>query len=138
MSTNSTVGILNNEDNSVRYIYGHWDGYPSEVGNLLLHYYETLEKATQLIDLGDFSVLSKSLEKPPSHDFDNPTKGFSTFYGRDRGEKGSEAVKALCYLDMSTQEFNYVFNPEKKCWTISVGDQHDYVKLTKKRCKGDD
>lgn len=51
MATRSFIGILN-EDNTVNYIYCHWDGYPSYMLPMLSDNYNTEEKVRELLDLG--------------------------------------------------------------------------------------
>lgn len=92
MSTRSNVGIK--EGNKFRYIYVHFDGYPTGVGATLRKHYTDPKKVEELISLGDCSVLGEVLE-PERESFDYDSKVLnengSMFYGRDRGEKGVEA-----------------------------------------------
>jgi len=56
MATRSLIGIkLDNE--IVKIIYCHWDGYPEHVGELLVHDYNTPALITELMELGDLSSL---------------------------------------------------------------------------------
>lgn len=77
MSTRSLIGKLN-DDGKVRCIYCHHDGYPEGVGDVLIKCYNTPESIEALLDLGDLSSLCETLES-------------CVAYGRDRGEKGTEA-----------------------------------------------
>lgn len=93
MSTRSHVGIK--EGNKFRYIYVHFDGYPTGVGATLRKHYTDPKKVEELISLGDCSVLGDVLE-PEREKFDDYkskvlNENGSLFYGRDRGEKGVEA-----------------------------------------------
>lgn len=93
MSTRSNVGIK--EGNKFKYIYVHFDGYPTGVGSTLRKYYTDPAKVKKLIDLGDCSVLGRDLD-PEREKFDDYkskvlNENGSLFYGRDRGEKGVEA-----------------------------------------------
>jgi len=56
MATRSFIGILNKDD-SVDYIYCHWDGYPEHNGVLLNDFYNNEDTVRDLISLGDLSVL---------------------------------------------------------------------------------
>jgi hypothetical protein len=91
-STRSFVGI---EDNSgkIKYIYVHYDGYLKGLGKTLLDHYADEKKIKKMISLGDASSIGKELEpeKGQEHTFNNPIKGVSVFYKRDRGEKGVDA-----------------------------------------------
>jgi hypothetical protein len=57
----------------------------------LLEHYDSA-KANYLVALGDISSLGQHVEIPEgvTHSFDNPAKGITTFYGRDRKENGCE------------------------------------------------
>ena len=72
MATRSNIGIK--ADGGYRFIYSHWDGYPSNNGDILLNNYTTDEAVNDLITGGDISSLGDNLEK-------------TIFYARDRGGK---------------------------------------------------
>lgn len=59
MSTRSLVGYT--EGNKIKYIYVHWDGYPSH-RMPMLSAFDTLDKVKGLIDLGDLSTLGCNLQ----------------------------------------------------------------------------
>ena len=111
MSTNATISIK--KDGRVHYVYCHWDGYISDVGQLLFKYYNTLSKVKELVALGNISSLDKSIACPEGHSFDTRIKGYTTFYGRDRGETEQEAcvvfMQAYKAREYSEQEYNYLF-----------------------------
>jgi len=56
MGTRSRIGIQFS-DNSVLSVYCHWDGYPSFNGKVLREFYNTKEKASELINGGNISSL---------------------------------------------------------------------------------
>lgn len=135
MGTRSTIAILR-EDGSVAQIYCHWDGYLEHNGRLLAEHYSTAEKVEELLSYGDISSLGTSVgEKHPfGPDYNNPASadnlaykaaenaGWTTFYGRDRGEKGTQAK---VYRDLATyeklaqfEEYNYVFMYGE--WTVGA------------------
>ena len=97
MSTNSAIGIVERfsggDVTSVRGIYCHWDGYLEHVGSLLVKHYDTADKLRPLLALGDISVLRKSVGE--KHGFEDrheaDVNGWTTAYGRDRGESGVRA-----------------------------------------------
>lgn len=64
MSTRSNIGILN-ENNTITWIYCHFDGYPSHVGKILYENYNNEKKIRELLNLGDISSLGKTLEPHP-------------------------------------------------------------------------
>ena len=86
--------IAEEKDNDMyRSIYCHLDGYPEEVGKLLVKYYDTTEKLRELLALGDVYCLQKKLNPDPSalHCFGNYQKDVTVAFGRDREENGFEA-----------------------------------------------
>lgn len=110
-------------------IYSHSDGYPSWLGKNLFENYNDESKIKVLFDLGDVSVLGKTLHprytcsQCSKNRFDtygacphcaikekaqcNPAG--SVFYGRDRGEPNTQArtVKGL-------------YKQAKQCWAEYV------------------
>lgn len=105
MSTRSAIGRLN-ADGTVHAIYCHFDGYPEGVGVKLARHYQDAAKVDQLIGLGDLSSLGSEIGE--KHDFDwksgyyhrdayaetknDPRNAMCRAYGRDRGERGTEAA----------------------------------------------
>ena len=59
MATRSLIGIKL-EDNIVKTIYCHWDGYPAHTGKLLVDNYSTPATITELMELGDLSSLAET------------------------------------------------------------------------------
>lgn len=59
MSTRSLVGYT--EGDKIKYIYVHWDGYPSH-RMPMLSAFDTLDKVKSLISLGDLSTLGCNLQ----------------------------------------------------------------------------
>jgi hypothetical protein len=78
-------------------VYCHWDGYLDFNGRLLLEHYDST-KANYLVTLGDLSSLRPEIgEQHAFSKFDTPgievqvhNENWCTFYGRDRGETGTE------------------------------------------------
>jgi hypothetical protein len=129
VGTRSRIGILHEDQRHVTSVYGHWDGYPENMGPLLLDHWNTPEKILSLLREGDFSSLGKELGE--KHDFDkfmerisngtilggeiNPdcpyAKGWTNFYGRDRGEDRVEcALHPIDEWPDYSQEFEYLFD----------------------------
>jgi len=111
MSTRSSISLKVNED-TIRTIYCHFDGYLSHNGKILLEHYDTYEKVEALIALGDLSVLGASTECKIGHSFDTPIKGLCIAYERDRGETGCKAATSYMItqaLRRHGQAYNYVF-----------------------------
>ena len=94
MSTRSYI-CLEQEDGTLKGIYCHNDGHPIHNGNILIKHYASREKVEKLISLGDLSSLQKNIEPNPklphSFDYKERQKGVCIFYGRDGGEKDTEA-----------------------------------------------
>jgi hypothetical protein len=84
MATRSRIAI-EDEKGTVRSVYSHWDGYPSHNGRILFEHFQNPEKVNNLIALGDLSSLAPEIELAEGHTFENPVKGVTVFYGRDRG-----------------------------------------------------
>ena len=111
MATRSTISIKN-DDGSVEQIYCHWDGYLEGVGKTLALHYKDVEKVRELIGLGDVSTLGQEIGR--KHNFDHRPEGVTTFYGRDRGDRGTSATR---FENWSTfmrkgdaQEYDYVYD----------------------------
>ncbi len=125
MATRSTIAILR-DNGTVAKVYCHWDGYLENNGDLLIKYYNTAEKIEELLSYGDISSLGTSVGKqhPFGPDYNNrgsdadkayhaaDEAGWTTFYGRDRGELGTEVrvyADVESYEASQFEEFNY-------CW----------------------
>jgi hypothetical protein len=89
MGTRSRIGIMHGD--VCKSVYCHWDGYLEHNGRILLDHYDSA-KANNLVALGDISSLNKNIEVPEGveHSFDKPAENITVFYGRDRGEDGTE------------------------------------------------
>jgi hypothetical protein len=121
MATRSTIGVLNS-DGSVTGVYCHWDGYPEYNGVLLMENYATEEKVRELIELGSISSLGRQIgEKHPFSKFELKDgevydeaayEGWTTFYGRDRGEPDSNPTtfdSVEQFVSEFGEEYNYLF-----------------------------
>jgi hypothetical protein len=83
----------------VKSIYCHWDGYLEHNGAILQEYYDSA-KANELVSLGNLSSLKPNIgEAHPfgyhgsdisKEDYEKQFGEMCTFYGRDRGETGTE------------------------------------------------
>lgn len=89
MATRSRIGIML-EDGTIKQSYCHWDGYIGGVGLKLIENYDSYDKAKDLINLGDLSYVECRLSTDEPHTFDNPVKGVTVAYMRDRGEQNVE------------------------------------------------
>jgi hypothetical protein len=93
MGTRSAIG-MRTPDGRITAIYCHWDGYPSHNGAILNEFYTDSNKIAELISGGDLSSLGATIGE--KHDFNESYDAKTlaetrcTFYGRDRGETGTE------------------------------------------------
>jgi hypothetical protein len=95
MGTRSRIAVMHGD--VCKSIYCHWDGYLEHNGEILQQYYDSA-KANRLIALGDMSSLRPAIgEKhafskldPIGNEMPEYNEDWCTFYGRDRGEKGTE------------------------------------------------
>jgi len=112
MSTNSTIAVQH-KDGSVSQVYCHWDGYVSWNGKMLLEHYNSLLAAEKLVALGDISSLNRSIAGGVGHTFNDPIKGETVFYGRDRNDPNTApsvfATLSDYYSKFDGQEYNYLF-----------------------------
>ncbi len=139
MATRSTIA-LEFADGTVGKVYCHWDGYLDNNGKLLLNNYSDPFKLRDLIDLGDISSLGPNIGD--KHEFDIPFKygspeyeaeserrrNITTFYGRDRGETGTEAVYYKDYADYRAnaqfEEYNYILRKDGN-WYVEFYGRFD-------------
>jgi len=84
-STRSQIGILS-KSGKITSTYVHSDGYPEHMLPMLKGYSESDIKQLMKLGKAGISFLDKSIGK--KHSFSNPTRGYTIFYGRDRGESG--------------------------------------------------
>ncbi|MFR1524186.1 MAG: hypothetical protein ACLSUV_01580 [Bacilli bacterium] len=128
MSTRSYI-CIENEDKSISGIYCHSDGYLTYNGAMLLDHYSDREKVKELISLGDLSILLPNLHpnksKPHSFDYNERQDDVCVFYGRDRGEKDTNAREVdLEKLDKNIFiEYVYVFGLDNK-WRYFEGGSY--------------
>ena len=143
MATRSTIA-LEFADGTVEQIYCHWDGYLSNNGQILLKHYSDPFKLRELIDLGDISSLKPTVgtkhafsqfeTKMSSEDYDKLYGEMTTFYGRDRGESGTEAKKFANFAEYVSEhayeEYEYILRQVdgKPVWFVKCHSA-DYVTL---------
>ena len=107
MGTRSRIGVMHGDN--VKSVYCHWDGYLSHNGAILQEHYDSI-KANQLVALGDLSSLRPNIgekhkfspfdcDELTSEEFEKRYGGMCTFYGRDRGETGTEWKTHTNFVD---------------------------------------
>ena len=108
MGTRSRIAVMHGD--VCKSIYCHWDGYLEHNGKILEQYYDS-SKANRLIALGDMSSLRPEIgEKHAFSKLDlignevpEYNEDWCTFYGRDRGEKGTEWQVAHTFAEFLEQ-----------------------------------
>ena len=92
MATRATIAKLDN--NGVKAIYLHSDGYLEYAGRILDEHYQDESKVDELLSHGDVSSLNENIgEKLPFNDYMSfHEKKQCRFYHRDRGEDKKEAA----------------------------------------------
>ena len=132
MATRSLIGKLNS-DNTVSYIYCHFDGYPEHNGVILQEHYDTPFKVDHLLALGDLSVLGETIgEKQDFNNYSTRNNKWCLSYGRDRGESGNEA-RTCSYVDYTKEymeEYIYLFTPEQG-WEVREHGNNYWADLSK-------
>jgi len=114
MGTRSRIGVMHGD--VCKSVYCHWDGYLDHNGRILQEHYDSA-RANHLVALGDISSLgvkigdahpfSKFEINNESPDFAKlmatheqaEKEGWTTFYGRDRGEQGADFATDLTFAD---------------------------------------
>ena len=139
MGTRSRIGVMHGDN--VKSIYCHWDGYLGFNGQVLQEHYDSA-KANNLVALGDLSSLRADIgEKHAFSKYDTPNEevrehneNWCTFYGRDRGEKGTEWQVATTFDQFLEQCANcgaeYYYIMKDGVWYC--GDTYGSSPLSKK------
>lgn len=134
MSTHAAIAIT--DGTTCKAIYLHSSGYIGWAGWILANWYNSKEKATALISLGNLSSLKKKLgpDKDVPHDFDHPAEDVTVAYCRDR----DEPLRIKEYKDIAqiTDEklikrlarytganYIYLFDERKNQWLVGVAYQ---------------
>lgn len=111
MSTPATIGVVQ-RNGLIKAIYVHYDGYPAGVGELLEQHYNTLQKAEELLKLGDLISLKQLVDEKQSP-LNIETDGFladSRDY-RQTKEPASVFSEVDAWLRcFSGADFAYLFN----------------------------
>jgi hypothetical protein len=130
-ATRSQVGIIDKSGNIIS-SYVHYDGYPQGVGKTLKQAYNGAKTKQLLKTAGKdgISVLDKDIKGGKGHSFENPVKGQTIFYGRDRGDKGNNMMakgninnleKYLKDADSSYgAEYVYLYDMNDNKWVYNL------------------
>lgn len=106
--------IIELSDNVFESISVNYDGYPDHTLDILENHYMDRDKVNAMIALGDLSSLYQSIECPEGHTFDSQVKGYSVFYGRDRGEANTRSIKNSYINDHNWSDYSYMFTLDGK------------------------
>ena len=139
MGTRSLIAVVHGDN--YKTVYCHWDGYLSHNGRILQERYDS-PKANNLVALGNISSLQPNIgEKHPFSKFDTdmPDQEFeekygnmTTFYGRDREEKGQEFIthtskeSLIENFNESWCEFAYIMKDDT-WYVVFQGDSNFYL-----------
>jgi hypothetical protein len=103
-------------------VYAHWDGSPEHNGRILFDHYSNPRKLRRLMSKGDISILTPIVGR--KHKFENGrTVRSTTFYGRDRAEKGIETKswnsvdQVLKAADQCGTEYVYLY--DRGTWHVA-------------------
>jgi hypothetical protein len=147
MGTRSDI-IVQRADGKFARVYCHWDGYLSHNGVMLATHYNSQELAEALVSLGDISTLGEVIGE--KHDFDfrmkaigregyesDPEyirlKAMCLYYGRDRGEEGTEALifNTLAEAVTDLNEYTYIWSRTKPSGWFLLGGGGKMIPLVK-------
>ncbi len=126
MGTRSRIGVMHGT--VCKSVYCHWDGYLEHNGAILQEHYDSA-KANNLVALGDLSTLREHIVVPDGvdHSFEKPLPGITVFYGRDRGEEGTDFKVAHTFEEFLEQADNcgaeYYYVMENGKWYY--GSMHE-------------
>ena len=111
MSTRAQITVKT-PDTCYLNIYLHRDGHPEHALVTLREHYSTADRAAELVSHGDLSSLAPRCDSPAGHSFSNPVDGRCVYYGRDRGETGTEAEETEAYEKWDHVSHCYLFDGE--------------------------
>ena len=106
MATRSYIAVQDGEELLVSYV--HFDGYP-KARMPILEKYNTIEKATALVNLGDMSAIAETLDECDTYfkqgeEWEN-VKPFHVSLDDFLVKSGGHCI-----------EFLYLFNEDKNAW----------------------
>lgn len=122
MGTRSFIGIQN-EDESIRYVYCHWDGYPSHNGKILNEHYTDRKKVDKLLDGGDMSVLNEDI---------TDVEYYNQMRGQDPDNDAALVDNMVVFLEdikNSWCEWVYILNKDNIWMVSSDSDWTDIKQL---------
>ena len=109
MSTRSEIAV-ENEDGSIKSIYCHSDGYIEYMGVLLNNYYNDFEKAKEIINENDCSMLSTTINK---------SRFYNSWNGENTKAKEFTDLKDLMNHFQNDIFVEYIYLFRKGIWFVS-------------------
>ena len=135
MATRSVIAKL--DENGIKAVYCHNDGYLEHNGTILDSYYQDESKVDELVSHGDISSLGNNIgEKINWDDVELQHKNQQCmFYNRDRGEKRKPA--AILEDDIALIEFanedcdaQFIYMYAFGAWYVyAIGKDHQFKEL---------
>jgi hypothetical protein len=97
-------------------------------GKILLKHYEDPFKVQKIMNLGDLSSLGVDVGE--QHSFDDRSDD-CTFYGRDRGEEGTEAKRFKDFADYKEnhqyEEYEYILRRDGEWYVSQYGRPYELL-----------
>lgn len=126
MSTRSVIA-QEQGDGSIKAVYCHWDGYPSNNGKLLQEHYQDSCKVAQLIELGSLSTLGPEIGEAHPFDFAD----FRSNQDEEHPFAETETIESNIYGQPNTFTRFYKYPTEQRA-------EWDKMCLAYRRDRGDE
>ena len=122
MATRCYIG-LEGPDGTVRYVYCHWDGYPSETGRILQEDWQSYTLVSNMINKGNMSYLGRNLGDTEFYckEGDPNEEDEGAKYCKDVNAYSATAPDYLIeyiylFKDIGTGYSWFLWEPDKKTW----------------------
>lgn len=122
MATRCYIG-LEGLDGTVRYVYCHWDGYPSETGRTLQEDWQSYTLVYNMINKGNMSYLGRNLGDTNFYckEGDPNEEDEGARHCKDVNAYSAEATDCLIeyiylFKDIGTGYSWFLWEPDKKTW----------------------
>jgi hypothetical protein len=111
MSTRSRIAYRQ-PDGTIRSIYCHWDGHPSNIGRVLIDHYSNIDTLVSLLDRGAHSTLGLTSEEAEAY----------ADHGEDCPAQISSDRDELSKIDWG-EEYMYLYEPSISEWVYMDVDR---------------
>ena len=127
MGTRSYIG-LKEKDDSLIFVYCHWDGYVENNGNILVTHYDTEKKVRKLLKNGSFSALDPNPSQI-SYYADSESQNDLEIYTFNDVDELKKDFKNDKWIGI---EFFYIFDTDTNQWIVSnsYNDDLNFEKVT--------